>query len=150
MAWIQGKLEKTLTIAAPYEEVLAFFQDPAKFKEAFAQMKDSEQLEPNTWKWTLQEKQEKGIKFQGIYTVKYEPTADGCAWETLEGNIKSSGSSRVSDLGGGKASLAYEETLQTDLPIPRLMAKVFQPIVGREVSKGIGSFLENAQKILES
>lgn len=149
MAWIEGKLETTITIDAPYEEVLAFFQDPGKFREAFGQMEASEEVEDGVWKWTLKEKAEKGIKFQGIYKVKYEKTDNGTTWETLEGNTNSSGSTSLKDLGGGKTELDYKETLKTDLPIPRLMAKVFQPIVGREVTKGITEFLNNATEILE-
>ena len=149
MAWIEGKLETTVTIDVSHEEVLAFVKDPNKFRDAFGQMESGEELEEGVWKWTLKEKAEKGIKFQGIYKVKYTTTDNGTSWETLEGNVNSTGSTLIKDLGNGKTELEYKETLKTDLPIPRLMAKVFQPIVGREVTKGITEFLNNATEILE-
>lgn len=150
MAWITGKMERRFTIDAPYEKVLRFFSEPSEFRAAFGEMEGFEELEPGVWKWTLEEKSEKGLTYQGIYTVEYTKTDSGLTWKTREGNARSTGESKIKDLGGGKAEVDYREELQTDLPIPRLMAKVFNPIVGREVAKGIGNFLDAAKEILES
>ena len=150
MAWVQGELERTFTVAAPADEVRDYFRDPAKFKRAFGQMEDSSQIDDQTWAWTLQEKSEKGIKFQGKYSVRYEDTEDGVRWSSLDGgNMRSEGSARVESIDDQSARVIYAERLATDLPIPKLAAKVFGPIVGREVSRGIGDFLDRSKEILE-
>lgn len=148
MAWIEGTEDRTFVVDAPYGDVVEFFCEPDHFREAFSQMEASEELEPGVWRWTLQPKAEKGIKFQGIYTVEYDRNGDSVSWDTREGNMKSSGSTSFDDLDG-KTRVHYQETLNIDLPIPRLMAKVFKPIVSREVAGGIADFLDRAQSILE-
>jgi hypothetical protein len=44
----------------------------------------------------------------------------------------------------------YEETVESDLPIPSLAATVFRPIVSREIRRGVKDFLEGSQKRLEA
>ncbi len=149
MAWVEGELERSFVVEAPHEDVVEFFCEPAQFKDAFSQMETAEEVEPGTWSWTLREKSEKGITFQGKYTVKYERDGDTVAWETLEGNTNSKGTTSFTDLGRGQTEVHYAEVLRVDLPIPKLMAKVFKPIVSREVSGGIGEFLDRAKEILE-
>lgn len=152
MAWIEGELERTFTVDAPYDEVLAYFQDPGKFKEAFGQMEKSEEIEEGVWHWTLEEKSEKGITFQGTYRVKYEKTDGGSKWASLDDvdgvNMRSEGEVKLKDLGD-KTEIAYFEKMASDLPIPKLMAKVFKKIVAREVTSGIGDFLDKSKEILE-
>lgn len=148
MAWIEGTEERTFVVDAPYDDVVEFFCEPDSFRAAFSQMEDSEEIQPGVWKWTLQPKAEKGIKFQGIYTVRYERDGESVSWTTDEGNMRSTGSTTFDEVGQ-KTRVHYKETLEIDLPIPRLMAKVFKPIVSREVAGGIGDFLDRAQEILE-
>jgi len=149
MAWIEGKLERTYIIEAPYDDVVAFFCDPAAFKAALLQVEEAEEIEPGVWHWTLQEKKEKGITFQGIYTVEYTRDGDTMSWETRDGGtMRSSGASSFVDKGGS-TEVTYAETIAADLPIPRLAAKIFRPIVAREVTGGVGEFLDVAKSILE-
>ncbi len=150
MAWVEGELDTTITIDAPYDEVLSFFQHPEEFKAAFGEMEKGEEVDGGVWEWVLEEKSEKGITFQGHYKVAYTETDDGMTWESLdEGNMRSKGSSEVRDVGDGTTEVHYVERMRTDLPIPKLMAKVFRPIVSREVTKGLSNFLDNAKELLE-
>lgn len=149
MAWIDGTHEETFVVDAPFERVRDVFCDPAEFKAAFTLMETATEVEPGTWHWVLQEKVEKGIKFKADYTVKYERDGDVLTWDTVEGNMKSRGRTEVVDKGG-KGEVRYTETISTELPIPRLASKVFQPIVQREVTKGVTDFLRTAQQICEN
>ena len=149
MAWIEGTHEETFVVDAPYDEVVDFFCDPARFKEAFGQMEVTEEVEEDVWKWVLVEKNEKGIKFQGRYVVEYQRDDNVVEWTTREGNMRSEGRTEVTDLGGDQAEVHYVETIATDLPIPKLAAKIFRPIVAREIRGGVGEFLENCRQILE-
>lgn len=151
MAWIDGTHEETFVVDAPYDEVVAFFCDPARFQEAFGQMETCEELEELVWHWVLAEKNEKGVKFQGDYTVEYTREGDSLSWSTRDGGtMTSEGQTKITDLGAGQTEVEYRETIATDLPIPKLMAKVFKPIVSREIASGVGEFLERSREILES
>lgn len=150
MAWIKGKLDRTFIIDAPLEDVLAFFSDPDAFKEAFVGLEKAEEVEPGVWHWTLEEQNEKGIKFQPSYRVKYARESDvSTKWEAVEGNMRSSGSAKFRALSG-KTEVEYHEQIETDLPIPRLAAKIFSPIVSRQVAAGVGDFLDRAKNLIES
>lgn len=149
MAWIEGTEERTFVIDADYDEVVEYFCNPDQFREAFGEMESGEEIEPGVWKWTLVEKAEKGINFQGIYTVRYEREGDVGTWETLEGNSRSEGRVEFRDVSGG-TEVHYLESLSFDLPIPRLAAKIFKPIVAREIRSGVGDFLDRSKEILES
>lgn len=149
MAWIEGTEVRTFVVDADYDEVVEYFCDPAQFREAFGEMESGEEIEPGVWEWTLVEKAEKGINFQGHYTVKYTRDGDVGTWETLEGNSRSEGRVECRDVAKG-TEVHYRESLSFDLPIPKLAAKIFKPIVAREIRNGVGSFLDRSKEILES
>jgi uncharacterized membrane protein len=149
MAWIEGSLERTYTIDAPHEEVVEFFTEPGEFKSCFGEMESGEEIEEGVWHWVLEEKSEKGVTFQGDWVVEYDWDGEEFTWSTREGNTRSRGSTTFRDLGGS-TEVSYEEHMEVDLPINRLVAKVFGRIVGREVSQGIGDFLDCAKETLES
>ena len=73
MAWIDGELDDTIVVHAPYDDVLRFFQSPDLFRQGFKTMDHYEELEGNVWRWILQEKSAKGMTFQGDYKVRYNP-----------------------------------------------------------------------------
>lgn len=146
MAWIEGTEEQTFVVNAAYQDVVDFFNDPATFKECLSQVETAEEVEKGVWRWVLEEKAEKGINYQADYTVKYEVTGEGRGeWHTLEGNMRSEGVVECTEVAEDRTEVHYKETISTDLPIPRLMAKVFRPIVAREIRKGVGSFLDCAR-----
>ncbi len=149
MAWIEGTEERTFVVDADYDEVVAYFCDPSQFREAFTEMESGEEVEPGVWEWTLVEKAEKGIRFQGRYKVEYRREGDVGTWETLEGNSRSEGRVEFKDVAGG-TEVHYRESLSFDLPIPKLAAKIFKPIVAREIRGGVGGFLDRSKEILES
>lgn len=147
MAWIEGTEEQTFEVNAGYDDVVNFFSDPATFKQCLSQTEKAEEVEPMVWRWVLQEKSEKGITYKADYVVEYETVDDGhFRWSTREGNMRSEGFTKFEKLGEGRTKVHYKETIATDLPIPRLMAKVFSPIVAREIRKGVGEFLDCARK----
>lgn len=149
MAWIEGTEDRKFEVDAPLDEVVDFFGDPAKFKECLTEVESAEEVDEKVWRWVLEEKSEKGITYQADYVVEYRQTSDTrVEWDTREGNMRSEGFMEAKDSGGGRTEVHYKETIATDLPIPRLMAKVFSPIVSREIRKGVGDYLDCAQKRL--
>lgn len=149
MAWIEGSQTRTFMVSAPYDDVVAYFADPNRFMDANEDVESIEDLGDHVFKFTLKEKAEKGIRFQGIYDVRYSREGDLVQWETISGNFRTSGTTSFVDKGAQGVEVTYFETLAPDLPIPAIMSRVFAPIVSREVAKGIGTFLDRSKALLE-
>ena len=150
MAWIEGTAKQSLVIDAPVGRVVEFFAEPEQLRVCLTQLEKAEEIEPSVWKWTLREKSEKGIKFQGIYTVRYTRQDDSTVvWETVDAETMRAEGKVVCRALGNKTEIDYEETIATDLPVPKLAAKVFRPIVAHEIRKDVGSYLELVKQHLE-
>src|SRR5690554_78308 len=150
MAWIEGTEEQTFIVKKDYDAVAGYFGNPAEFKRSLSELESAEQIEPMVWRWVLREKSEKGITFQTDYTVAYTAGDGILEWHTLEGNMRSEGVARYTRITGDRTEVHYRETIATDLPIPRLLAKVFSPIVAREIRKGVGAYLDASRAWLEN
>lgn len=149
MAWIEGTEEQTFIVKTDYDAVEGYFSNPAEFKRCLSELESAEQIEPMVWRWGLKEKSEKGITFKPDYTVAYRAGDGFLEWHTLEGNMRSEGVARYTKITGDRTEVYYRETIATDLPIPRLLAKVFSPIVSREIRKGVGAYLDGSRAWLE-
>lgn len=150
MAWIDGTERRTYDIRAPIERVYAFLTRPALLVAAFADLERHELLDERTARWQLKEKKDKGIKFRPDYTVRYGGNGtDRVEWGPVTGNMRSTGRAVLRAKGPELTEVDYEETIESDLPIPGLMAKVFKPIVAREIRKGVQGFLDRVKLRLE-
>lgn len=147
MAWIEGIEEQRFVVRAGLDETVDYFASLKRFSHAFSQLESQEELGDSTWRWTLVEKSEKGIIFQRCYDVRYARIGDSVRWHTVRGNMCSTGTVMCLDVSEG-THVHYTETLACDLPIPRLAAKIFRPIVAREIRSGVGDFLERSRQIL--
>ncbi|RAL21520.1 hypothetical protein DL240_11700 [Lujinxingia litoralis] len=151
MAWIEGTATKTVIVDAPLEEIATFFATPAQIKECMGDLERFEVVDETTYRWILKAMGAKGISFQGDYTVRYWREGDVVRWESLPGGtMKTTGQVRLRELGPGRTEVTYDETLASDLPIPRLGAKVFRPIVAREIVRGVDSFLDGVRTYLNA
>ncbi len=149
MPKIPATESQTFEVKAPMETVYATFADPEIVKENFVGLERAEMKGNGEVRWILEEKVDKGIRFRGDYTVRYEGNGkDRIRWHTLAGNIDSEAEVALTEIPSG-VRVRYRETIAPDLPIPRLMAKIFRPIVAREVRKDLVKYVENVKRYLE-
>jgi len=151
MAWLEGTAEREFEVECSADRVAAFFADPGQFEHCVPDLDRLEQIEDDIWQFTLEELSAKGVSFQGEYRVAYRRDGDEVVWEPtdVDKNMKSEGKASVEQLGGDRSRVVYEETMSVELPIPSLMTKVFNPIVSREVRKGVEQMLDCAKQTLE-
>jgi uncharacterized membrane protein len=151
MTWIEGKAQKTFRINAPLANVYEFFITPAKMAPAFSDLERHEVIDEKTVRWVYKKKKEKGITFQPDCTTRYSGNGtDQVQWAPGgSGNLRSSGMARLKSLGDAVSEVEYEERSEVDLPIPSLLAKIFRPIVAKELQNTIFSYLDRAKSILE-
>jgi uncharacterized membrane protein len=150
MAKIPATEERTFNVRAPLPDVYRFFSDPGLLREETGDVARFERLpgdQANRAHWVLVEKVEKGIRYTADYTVEYQGNgADRVTWRTVEGNLDTEGEVLLRPLADGLTEIRFREVLAPDLPITNLMAKLFKPIVAREVRKDIGRFLERVER----
>lgn len=151
MAWIEATERRTYDIAAPIEKVYAFLSTPELLRAAFLELERYEMVDEHTARWFLKEKNEKGVKFKPDYTVRYGGNGkDRVEWSPVTGNMKATGTAVLRAKGADTTEVVYEETIASDIPINRLVAKVFQPIVAREIKRGVQGFLDRIKARLEA
>lgn len=142
MTWIEASHQKTFEVDAPREEVAQFLSDPSQIRHCMVDLETGERVDDQTWRWILEEVGAKGITFQGDYTVRYQRDGDVVTWKSEgEGTMRAEGVAEVEAIDEDRTRVEYEETLASDLPIPKLARRVFKPIVGREVKKGVEAYL---------
>lgn len=143
MTMISATEERTLTVRAPVSEVHAFFCDPALLREVTADVESFEQIDKQRARFVLVEKVEKGVHFRADYTVEYESQGqDRVTWRSVAGNMTVEGEVKLRAIDSASTEIQYRETVAPDLPITKLTAMLFKPIVARELRQDIAKFLE--------
>lgn len=151
MAKIEATESRKFKVRCALERAYASFADPEQIKRCFVDLERFELLSPNSARWVQREKAEKGVRFQADYSVVYEGNGrDQVSWKSIAGNLDTQGTVSLRELPGGELEIDYRETLAPDLPIPKLAAMVFKPIVAREVRQGIANYLDRVERLLNS
>lgn len=150
MPTFSGTLSRTLTISRGKEEVMEVMTNPDKFSAYLGDLETIEKKGEDSWRLILKEMNEKGVRFKGDYTVKYTTSGDTLTWETTsQGNMSSTGKAVFRDRGAGSTEVDYTETIECNMDVNRLLAKVIKPIVQREIARGVGSYLDRTKAGLE-
>jgi uncharacterized membrane protein len=148
MAKIEATETQTFEVKAPLEAVYKAFSDLEIIKENFVGLERAEFSEGNVARWILKEKVDKGLRFKGDYTLKYDGNGkDRITWRSIAGNIDNDAEVVLTQVGSS-VRVFYRETIAPDLPIPGLMARVFKPIVAREVRKDLVKYAESVKSYL--
>jgi uncharacterized membrane protein len=143
VAFISATEEIVLAVKASPAEVYAFFSQPELLSQAMDAVERCEPLADNKVRWVLQEKVDKGIRFQADYVVCFD--GDGrehIGWQFVEGNMRNDGDVWMTPLPNGGTEIRYRECVEPDLPITPLTAKLIKPLVARELRGEIQRFLD--------
>jgi hypothetical protein len=62
----------------------------------------------------------------------------------------STGTATFSEVGGDRTRIEFVQTIETDMQVNRLLAKVIKPIVSREITKGAKEYLSRMAKTAAS
>lgn len=142
MARFAGNHHERFTVDAPPDVVAAHFSDLDMIVKHYGPIERSEKLDADTLRLTLQEKGMKGVSYQAQYTVRYEREPGVLRWKTIASdNLWSSGEARFSAQGAGTL-VDYTQRIETEVPVPRLLAKMADGIVTREIEGGVKAYLQ--------
>lgn len=143
MARFSGTHRESFTVDRPVDAVQAHFSDLDMIVRHYGPIERSEKLDADTLRLTLQEKGAKGIRYQAIYTVRYERGTPGLLrWTTIQSdNLWSSGEARFAAEGPGRTRVDYQQTIETEIPVPRLLAGMAEGLVRSEIVGGVKAYL---------
>ena len=155
MARFKGSLGRTFIIRRPMDDVVATMTDPVVFHRFISGVEEFEPLQDGQYRFRLTEKREKGVRFQGRYIVRYE--LDGpqaMRWysvgdSTSDSNMSIEGLVRFA-AEGDVTGVTYEETIVCDMEVNRLLGRIIQPVVRREISQGVSKYLDRVRAHLEA
>jgi uncharacterized membrane protein len=148
---ISATEEQVLTVTANPEAVYAFFSEPERLSQAMASVERCETLPDRKVRWVLEEKVDKGIRFRADYVVAFEGDGTGhIRWRSVAGNMRNDGDVWITPLPDGGSEIRYCESVEPDLPITPLMARLVRPLVARELRGEIHGFLERVRKQLSN
>lgn len=147
-----GRDTRVVTIKAPMDKVVELMSTPELLKDSIASLERHERIDDQTYRWIHEEVHEKGIRFRGDRTVRYTYDGDGTlSWTTLgEGNMATSGSAKFEPQGDDATRVEFHETIECEMEVNRLLAKLFGPIVERRLKHGVGLYLDSVRARLET
>ena len=143
--------KRTITIEVPKERVAVALSSPAEIQGFLADDLDrSEVTDERTLHIVRKPVEEKGVKFRGDYVVQYTRDGDKITWKTIStGNMRSYGEARVTALGETRTSLEYDESIECDMEVNRILGAVLRPIVERKIKGGVAAYLAKVKAALE-
>src|SRR3954454_5936517 len=129
MVRIAATEERVLTVQASPEAVYAFFSRPEALSAVMASVERCERLPGNHVRWVLQEKVDKGIRFRADYIVAFEGDgSERVSWRSVEGNMRNDGDVWIKASPGGGTQIRYRESVEPELPITPLLARLIKPL----------------------
>lgn len=149
MARISATEQQVLSVKASAERAYAFFSQPEQMCRAIDGVVECQALPGGKVRWVLAEKCEQGVRFQPDYVVAFD--GDGARhvrWSFVEGNMCDEGEVWIDPLPSGGSQIRYRQTIEPDLPITPLLARLLKPLVVRELRSDLSRFLQRAQEQL--
>ena len=143
---------RVITIRAPQDQVARALTEPDLVRRALAdELESSANVDEHTVRWIRKPVEEKGIRFRGDYTVRYEYDGRGkVMWRTVgDGNMRANGEALLGPAPDGGTRVEYSEAIECDMEANRILAAVLRPIVERRIKSGIGNYLANVKASLE-
>ena len=148
MAKIAATEEQVFRVPASPEQVYAFFTAPDKLRDATPGVERCEPLADGRVRWVLEEKVDKGIRFQADYVVAYDGNGtDHVRCRFVEGNMVNDWDAWIKATPGG-TEVRYRETVAPELPITPVLALLIKPLVARELRSGVSRFLDRVREVL--
>lgn len=151
MPKFKGSKHEVFIVRADIQRVVDTMSDPEVFSQFVDDLETLERVEPDTFRWSLKEISDAGIRFKGDYTTRYERDGNKTVrWKTVKSvNMTSTGEAHFAEMSGGGTRVDYTETIETEIAINRLLGRLVKPIVDRQIARGVSEYLKRVKTHLE-
>ncbi|HCH62277.1 MAG: hypothetical protein CL927_15930 [Deltaproteobacteria bacterium] len=141
MPRFKGQITRTFTTRAQPDSVAAFLSDPGTWIAHQEEIEHAEVLGDDTLFVRMREHTHGPAKFRGVYRCTWERLPDGARWDSDESsNLVVHGRVRVRGIASG-SEVTWEESVDADVPVPRLMVRVVRPVAERLMARGLARFI---------
>ena len=146
MATFHGAVTHTWTTAADPATALAFFASLDANIRHNVEIDQHERLDDRTLRLVLREQRSGRTTFAPHYTLQFttDVATGTLRWETpagLPGTLKVRGLARFEGPPGGPTTIHWDETVEPEVPVNRLVAKAVAPVAEGLIRKGIRDFV---------
>lgn len=142
MAKVGGEVKKVFRSKVDAARTRAALLDLDKISAATTEATRIERLAPDTLRFTLKEQNHGVARFTGLYTVRYTPDGDDVVWRTLDGNMVNEGRAHVVVRPDGGADVHWTQRIETEVPVPALLARALGPVASKITESSIQSYVE--------
>lgn len=149
---VSATADHTFTVPASPAEAFALVSDVPDSVAHFPGLDAFDAAGPGAWRWTLAKLGSGKLSLQTVYTCRYTSDARtrGVRWVAVAApgdNARVEGSWTIHADGTG-ARIRLVNTLAVTVPVPRLMRRAAESLVGRENNRLIARYVENLQRTL--
>ena len=150
MAHFSVRHQEIFFVSKPPALVKAHFANLETIAAHFGVIDHYEILAPDTLKVTLPPQKMRNTSFTGVYVSVYtQPSEAVLKWEDGEGaNLNSRGEIHFLPKGAG-TEVRYDQTVELEMPVPKLVAKMIGPMVKHKVKSGITGYIERMRASLQ-
>lgn len=149
MPKFSGEYEESFVVDAPIDVAKNHFCNPETIAKYHGDVERWQKVDENTIHYKMIPKSEKGVTFNGEYTVKYEGSGDVFKWQSVgSGNIWARGAFHFTDEGGKRTKITFKQQMECEMQVNRFLATVIKGIVSREIANGAKAYLRRMQDSL--
>lgn len=142
MAWIRGEFHEQFTTSATAEAACTAFANLDTIIANYGPLENAEKLDTQAIRFTLEEQNHGITTFQGTYTCRYVTEGVCLTWSSEgTGNIKAEGTATFTPSESG-ATIDYRASLELDMSVNAMIAKMIAPIVGAAIQKEMKAYVE--------
>jgi uncharacterized membrane protein len=147
MARVEASYSEVFVVQQPVSEVFQCLLELETLARLTPSVETFEVLGERIARYVLEARSDGGDTFQPDYTLVYADNgADAVSWHAVSGNMGIQGTIQLTPHSLGATECRYFETIAPELPITKLTAAIFKPLVARELRKDIGRFVANLKR----
>lgn len=150
MAKIAITENRVFQVPADPAQVYAWLSQPEMLQQAMVDVERCEILADDRVHWVLKERVDQGIRFQPDFVVTYSGNGSNhVSCRFVEGNMANEWDAWITPAPEG-SQISYRESIEPDLPITALMARLITPLVVKELRNDVDQFLDRVRQQLAS
>jgi carbon monoxide dehydrogenase subunit G len=150
---VDFEIERTEEVACPFDQVFDVLADVPESVSHFPKMDNLENLGGGVYRWEMQKIGVDKYHIQTVYACKYtsDRSKGRVKWTPVknEGNATVKGQWTIKALDDATTRFTLKTSGELELPLPRLVKMVVAPVVRREFTGMVDTYMKNLCKTFE-
>ncbi len=142
MPRFSGTLSRTFITPASPERVLALLSDRQTWVRLQEEIEHATEVGDDSLDLVLREHVHGPARFQARYRCRWARAANSASWDSVNSdNFGVHGTVRVRSVPGG-TEVVWNESVDAEVPVPRMLVRVVQPIAETLMARGLNRFVD--------